>query len=256
MGNFDTSAHSKYSFDRSRTILGQSVGPNAINASKDLHLIVRTLMNAGLLEEGATVTSTRRAVYAAIQQVRQSLQNHDVLSKNQSNDVHPGDMVELAVRAAIVQGRLPLSHRIISESTLQKEPRKLIDGGMTRALQRLNAPKKSDLDLKSPHRRALLPTISAQTFQANRRLAEAFTQGEDIKELVEVIANTISENGKQGYSDVKDFMGALSKSAPDIAKQFGEDVQSQLNGKVLRRFHKLLINQPPVENDFDDPPLD
>lgn len=256
MGNFDATIHSKYSFDRSRTVLEQSIGPKAINAPRDLHLIVRTLMNAGLLKEGTTATSTRNAVYAAIRQVRRSLQSHEIVPKNQINDVHPGDMVELAVRAAIVQGRLPLSHRIISESPHQNEPRKLIDGGMTRALRRLNAPDKSEHNLKSPHCRALLPTISAQTFQANRRLAEAFIQGEEITGLADIIASTISENGKQGFSDVKDFMIALRKASPAISSKFSEHVQCQLNGKALRRFHKLLTNQPPIENDFDIPQQD
>ena len=121
-------------------------------------------MNTGFLDKNATAASTRSAVYAAIRQVRQSLQNQDVLSKEQSHDVHPGDKIEHAVRSAIVQGRLSLSHRIIAESAHQREPRKIIDGGMTRALQRLNAPSKLDQELKSPYNWALLSTISPQTF--------------------------------------------------------------------------------------------
>ncbi len=216
-----------------------------------MNLIARTLINTGFLDKNATATSTRSAVYAAIRQVRQSLQNQDILSKEQSHDVHPGDKIEHAVRSAIVQGRLSLSHRIIAESAHQKEPRKIIDGGMTRALQRLNAPSNPDQELKSPYSRALLPTISPQTFQANRRLAEAFTQEGDIAGLANVIADTISENGKQSYSDVKDFIYTLRKSSPDAAQKLEEEIQYQLKGKALRHFHKLLINRPPVEGDFD-----
>lgn len=254
MGNFNTTIPPKYFFNRSRTILKQSVGPNAVNAPRDLNLISCTLMNAGLLDKDATASSARRAVYAAIRHVRQSLQSQDLLSKEQSHDVHPGDMMEHAVRSAIVQGRLSLSHRIITESANKKEPRKIIDGGMTRALQRLNAPSKPDHDLKSPYSRALLPTVSPQTFQANRRLAEALTQGEGIAGLANVIADTVSESGKQGYSDVKDFMSALRKNSPETAQKIGEQIQCQLKGKALRRFHKLLVNRPPVEGDFDKPP--
>ncbi len=253
MGNFETIMPSKYFFNRSRTILKQSVGPNAINTPRDLNLIACTLMNAGLLDKDATASSTRDAVYAAIRQVRRSLQKQDLLSKEQSLDVQPGDMVEHAVRSAIVQGRLSLSHRIIAESTHQKEPRKIINGGMTRALQRLKTPSKPDHDLKSPYSRALLPTISAQTFQANRRLAEALAQEEGITGLTDVIACTIAENGKQGYSDVKDFMSALRQNSHEVAQNFGEQVQCQLKGKALRRFHKLLVNRPPIESYFDKP---
>lgn len=251
MGNFDTTIPPKYFLNRSRTILKQSVGPNAVNAPRDFNLIARTLINTGFLDKNATASSTRNAVYAAIQQVRQSLQNQGVLSKEQNHDVHPGDKIEHAVRSAIVQSRLSLSHRIIAESANQKEPRKIIDGGMTRALQRLNAPRKPDQDLKSPYSRALLPTISPQTFQANRRLVEALTQGDDIAGLADVIADTVSENGKQGYSDVKDFISTLRKNSPKAAQKIGEEIQCQLKGKALRRFHKLLVNRPPVEGDFD-----
>jgi len=256
MGNFDITIPPKYSFDRSRTVLRQSVGPKAVNTPRDLHLIIRTLMSVGLLEKNASAASARSAVYAAIQQVRQSLRNQGIVTGDQSLDVHPGDLVEHAVRAAIVQGRLPLSHRIIAESTSQKEPRKIIDGGMTRALQRLNASNPPNRVVKSPYSRALLPAITAQTFQANRRLAKALAQGEDITGLADVIADTISENGKQGYSDVKDFMSVLRKNSPETANQFGQQIQCQLKRKALRRFHKLLLNRPPVEGDFDNPPQD
>jgi hypothetical protein len=87
-------------------------------------------------------------------------------------------------------------------------------------------------------------------------LAEALTQEGDIAGLANVIADTISENGRQGYSDGKDFISTLRKSLPDAAQKFGEEIQCQLKGKALRRFHKLLINRPPVEGDFDKPVRD
>ena len=82
-------------------------------------------------------------------------------------------------------------------------------------------------------------------------MAEAFTQEGDIAGLANVIADTISENGKQSYSDVKDFIYTLRKSSPDAAQKLEEEIQYQLKGKALRHFHKLLINRPPVEGDFD-----
>jgi len=251
MGNFDTTIPTKHYSNRSRTVLRHSVGPNGVNSPRDLHLIMHTLRNAGLLKQGATA-STREAVYAAIRHVRKSLQDREILKNDQSTDIQPGDIIEQAVRAAIVQGRLPLSHRIIAESPHQKEPRKLIDGGMTRALQRLNAPKSIDKTPESAHRRAALPTITMRTFQDNRRLAEALIQATEIEGLSDVIALAITENGKQGHSDVKDFISILRDGSSELASRFGHQVLSQLSGKAKVRFHKILTNDPPVEGDFDD----
>jgi hypothetical protein len=80
----------------------KSVGPNAVNAPRDLNLIAHTLVNTGFLDKNATAGSTRSAVYAAIRQARQPIQNQDILPKEQSHDVHPGDKIEHAVRSAIM----------------------------------------------------------------------------------------------------------------------------------------------------------
>lgn len=252
MGNFDTTIPTKHYANRSRTALKHSVGPNGFNSPRDLHLIMHTLRNAGILKQGATPTSTRAAVFAAIRHVRRSLQDRKILRNDQGTDVQPGDIVEHAVRAAIVQGRLPLAHRIISESPIPKEPRKLIDGGMTRALQRLNTPEPKNIFPESSQRRALLPTISMQTFQANRRLAEALIQATEIEGLSDVIALAITENGKQGYSDVKDFIAVLRDGSADISHRFECQVLSKLNGKPKTRFSHILNDKSPVEGDFDE----
>jgi len=102
MGNFNTTMPPKYLLNCSRTILKQSVGPNAVNAPRDLNLIAHTLVNTGFLDKNATAGSTRSAVYAAILQARQSIQNQDVLPKEQCHDVNPGDKIEHAVRSAIM----------------------------------------------------------------------------------------------------------------------------------------------------------
>lgn len=247
MGNFDAYSVSKSRERPPRSVLRGSVGPSADNAPEDLHIITRTLAAAGLLDENAPPALAYQAIFTAIRHVRRTLNN-----TTDGDTITPGDDAERAVRRALATGRLPLSHREIRQSAAPKGTRKIIDGGMKRALQRLDTAEGWPTD-GAPERRALLPTLNPDTFRANRRLAEALTNGGQLPGLELVIAETVREGGKQGFTDVRDFAQVLERHAPATARGLFDNVEKTLKGKALRRFRKLRRGTPPTEGDFDPP---
>ncbi len=247
MGNFDAYSVPKLRERPPRSVLRDSVGPNARNAPEDLHIITRTLAAAGLLDESAPPALAYQAIFAAIRHVKRTLNN-----TTDGDTIAPGDDTERAVRRALATGRLPLSHRAIQQSSAPKGTRTLIDGGMKRALHRLNTPEGFRTD-GAPERRALLPSISPDTFRANRRLSEALTNGGQLPGLELIIAETVREGGKQGFTDVRDFAQVLEHAAPATARGLFEKVEKNLKGKARKRFRKLRRAVPPTEGDFDPP---
>jgi hypothetical protein len=245
MGNFDAYTMPKRDMRLIRSVLRHDVGPNARNAPEDLRIITRTLASAGILDADANPALTHSIIFKAIRHARRTL----VATAQDDGHISPGDDTERALRRALAHGRLPLSHRAVIESRAPKGARSVIDGGMQRALAKLRDP---DVlaDIASPYRRALLPVVSAQTFRANRRLAEALATEGHIAGIELVIAETVGEGGKQGYSDVRDFVLVLKSTAPDMAAELYEHVSAHLEGKARRRFRKLYFADPPAEGDF------
>lgn len=251
MGSFDAIAARKRATRETRTALQSSVGPNAHNSPRDLHIIARTLASAGLLDENACPAQTYNVIFAAIRHVRQTLSAAG--PPGVVDTMSPGDETERAVRHAIARGRLRLSHRAVMEPRSPKGARTLIDGGMKRARARLSgAPE--DAIHTSPHRRALLPVVSPETFLANRRLADALANGGHLPGLEGVIAETFASGGKQAFSDVRDFFRVLQRRAPATAADMIGQVETRLEGDALKRFRKLRRERPPSEGDFRVPP--
>lgn len=247
MGNFDAYGAPTFRDRAPRSVLRGTVGPNARNAPEDLQIIARTLADAGLLDENAPPALAYQAIFAAIRHVKRTLN-----SVADGDTISPGDDTERAVRRALATGRLPLSHRAIQQSSAPKGARIVIDGGMKRARRRLSGPDDSLKD-GAPERRALLPSISADTFRANRRLAEALAGGGQLPGLELIIAETVREGGKQGFADVRDFVHVLKRHAPAAAHELLERVERNLTGNALKRFRKLRRGVSPVEGDFDTP---
>ncbi|MCK5777968.1 MAG: hypothetical protein KAH11_04205 [Rhodospirillales bacterium] len=247
MGNFDVYSVPETRKRPPRSVLRGSVGPNARNAPEDLQIITRTLAAAGLLDENAPPALAYQAIFTAIRHVRRTLK-----STTDGDTIAPGDDTERAVRRAIATGRLVLSHRAVQQSTAPKGTRKIIDAGMKRALHRLSGPEGSRTD-GAPERRALLPTIDPDTFRANRRLAEALMSGGKLPGLERIIAETIREGGKRGFTDVRDFVRVLERHAPATAQGLLDSVEENLKGMALRRFRKLRRGASPTEGDFDPP---
>jgi len=251
MGNFDSYAIPAPPARPVRSVLRYDVGPNAHNAPEDLHIIARTLASAGLLNENTSPALTRSVIFRAIRHARMTLAVSDPhrTTAHIPGIISPGDDTERAVRRALVRGRLPLSHRSVCETRTPKGARTVIDGGMQRALAKLEQPDEDATD-GSPYRRALLPVIDSETFQSNRRLADALQTHGHIAGIEIVIAQTLADGGKKGYSDVRDFFLALKSRAPDQAHELYERVLPCLEGKARRRFRKLYFNEPPRESDF------
>lgn len=249
MGNFEPVSAEKISTGISRSVLKNSVGPESPNNARDLHIITQTLSSAGLLHEQSSASSTHAAIFHAIRHAKATLSRNATSTDRHRAGINPGDETERAVRNAVAKGRLPLSHRLICASTAPREPKAILGGGMQRALAKLNE-QHTRQELTSPLRRALLPVISPQTFQSNRRLCEALIESGEIEGLELLIAGTIRENGKQGYSDVRDFFSVLQMRAPKIAETLFENAQRHLDGHSYRLFRKLYLGQPPTEGDF------
>lgn len=245
MGNFDAYTIPKRDNRPVRTVLRDGVGPDAANIPEDLHIITRTLASAGLLAETASPAQTRDAIFQAIRHVRKTLPG--VIAEE---TLSPGDDTERAVRRALARGRLPLSHRAVMESTAPRGARTVLDGGMRRARAKLLEEITCD-PLASPLRRTLLPAISPETFQSNRRLCEALANGGHIDGLDSIIAASITDGGKQSFSDVRDFFQILKSQSPVLAQELYGRTRSGLKGKASRRFAKLYRSQPPVDGDFD-----
>lgn len=245
MGNFDAYTIPKRDNRPVRSVLRDAVGPDAANIPEDLHIITRTLASAGLLDESANPVLTRNAIFQAIRHVRKTLPG--VIA---GENISPGDDTERAVRRALAHGRLPLSHRAVMESTAPRGARTVLDGGMRRARAKLLEETIYD-PVASPLRRTLLPAISPETFQSNRRLCEALTNGGHIDGLDRIIAASITDGGKQGFSDVRDFFQVLKSQSPALAQELYDRTRPALKGKASRRFAKLYRSQPPVDGDFD-----
>lgn len=152
MGNFDSVVVSNLPSGIPRSALKNSVGPESNNVPQDLHIIAQTLSSAGLLNENASASSTHEAIFRAIHHAQKALGENPADTHADKINVNPGDKTELALRRAVAKGRLPLSHRVIIQSTAPKEPKEVISGGMKRALAKLNEQQNYN-DLSSPLRR-------------------------------------------------------------------------------------------------------
>lgn len=252
MGNFEPYALQRRDVPTARSVLRHDVGPHGTNAPEDLHIIARALAGVGLLDETACPDRTHRVIFNAIRHMRQTLALPGA-DRTSDAQITPGDITERTVRRALVQGRLSLSHRTVAESTAPKGARSVIDAGMRRARAKLEEFENTP-PLGTPERRALLPSVSPETFQSNRRLADAIAAGGELPGLEHVIAATIRDGGKQGYSDVRDFMSVLRSRAPNHVDPLCGRIAANLKNKPLRRYRKLRSGQTPTEGDFDDPP--
>jgi len=233
-----------------RSVLRADIGPAAENDPGDLRLIHQTLAGAGLLQPDTPIERTLDAVQAAIRHARTS---HDGGRPDTAeSNIRPGSPLERALRGALARGRFPLAHRALDASPQPQTPSVLVTGGMRRALGKLEEPQAEGMPPER-YRRALLPSISAQTFQANRRLVDAVRNGGTIPGLDAAIATTIERNGKQGFVDVRDFISALQRRAPTAAGTLCGDIERHLHGPDLARFRKLRRGQPPTDGDFPTP---
>lgn len=250
MGGFETYIVDRRSPALSRSVLRASVGPTAENAPDDLRIIYRTLSEAGLLGKDTAPDLAREAIFRAIRHAQRSISDKALAGSPHADDVIPGDLTERTIRRAVSEGRFQRSHRNISETAAPRAPRSLLSGGMNRALGKTDDASPADM-LAQRFRRALLPSISMQTFQANRRLVEALTKEGQIPGLADLLAETLSGGAKQGYTDIRDFMDALHRSQPQISEHLAANVALRLDGKPARRFRKLCLGQPPAKADFD-----
>lgn len=250
MGNFENMAAATKLPSGGRSVLSEPVGPAASNTPADLSLIARALESAGLLDASAASSDVRDQVFKAIHHVARTL--GDGGPPDAPAHLAPAGTTERVFRRAVASGRFPISHRVVHQTATKAGARTLVSGGIHRARKKL-----ADIDSQNganepSHRRAVLPSMSQQAFLANRRLVQALTDGGAIPGLEDVLAQSLSQDGKQGFVDVRDFFHVLHQQAPALTTALQQRVAAQLGSGVGRRFRKLCQGEPPVEADFPE----
>lgn len=252
MGNFKSHAtqiNKRTNAKRKRSILRGSVGPDGENLPADLRLISTALSQAGLLSTEATPGEVKRTIFHAVGHIQRTAKPKGPMGQLNIG-ISPADDTERVMRRAIAELRFPTAHRAIALSAAPKGARAIVECGMSIARKKLLLGAHVE-DTPAPFRRALLPSLPPQAFQSNRRLAETLTKF-DIDGLDVLIAESIRDNGKAGFIEVRDFFTILRTTKPLKACHLGVNVKRRLQGKPRRRFIKLIRDVPPNEDDFDD----
>lgn len=252
MGNFKSLAknintHTKVS--RRRSILRGSVGPDGENRPADLRLISRALSESGLLSADASNDQVKHAITRALRHIHRTANKHNQLGSG-ALCISPADNTERVMRRSIAELRFPTAHRAIALSTAPKGARALVECGMSIARNKLHQGAFNQ-DTPAPFRRAMLPPLPPQSYQSNRHLAETFAKF-DLEGLDILIAESISDGGKAGFVEVRDFFSVLRAKDAYKTRQLGAKTKRHLREKPRRRFIKLLQEVPPNEDDFDD----
>ena len=253
MGGFDTYTDQQDERNVAKSVLHGSVGTGADNKPRDLRIIEQTLAKAGLLAPQATPERTRHAIFSAIRHIEHSIADGNRRTPSAAPSIMPGSEAERVFRHALAKGRFPLAHRNVQATTAKRGAKILLRGAMRRAHEKLNADPAAPVQ-PSPRvekdRRALLPSISAETFQANRRLVETLLTEDRHPLLTHLIADTATHGGKQGFADLRDLWQELAKRNMSAANIWGDAIQALLRGRARRRFSKLRAGVPPSERDF------
>lgn len=236
---------------RRRSILKGSVGAGGDNLPNDLRLIARALAEAGLLSPHAPHNDIELAIYRSIHHIHRTTDEVPP-STGDASTLIPESDTELVMRRALAEFRFSTAHRAVALSASPKGARAILETGISLAKERLN---ESADTHKSPavFRRAILPPLSPDAYQSNRRLVETVSQT-NIEGLDDLISESICRTGKAGFVEVRDFFNVLTSSRPERASSLGERIKRRLRGKPRRRFIKLMQNIPPNEDDFVDGP--
>lgn len=245
---FSTQSESK---KHARSVLRGSVGEKGENIPSDLRLVGIALKEAGLLAPGTSPDSLKKVIIKTVKHVNRAkvLKNNTTLVESR---IKPAGQNERRMRRALSELRYPAAHQGIIHSAAPKGVREALNEGIRTARSKIKTALESRGTETSPGiRRAVLPSISLQAFQANRRIAETLTR-HSLDGLSNLIAESIRLNGKQGYVEVRDFFSILKKKSPTQANDLFAKAQSRLRGKPRRRFIKLGQDVPPTEGDFDD----
>ncbi len=256
MGNYEHMAIVAKLPSGGRSVLSNAVGPGAPNAPTDLSLIARALETAGLLDAPAPSSDVRKQVFKAIHHVTCTLSDDggDGGPPGAPSHLAPAGTTERVFRRAVASGRFPIPHRIGHPSAVKPGIHALVSGGANRARKKL-----AEIETKTPatdarYRRAVLPSMSKQAFLTNRRLVQALKDGGAIPGLEVVLAQSLTQDGKQGFVNVRDFFQELDQQVPSFTSQLQQGVTAQLGSGVGRRFRKLCQGDPPVEADFPEHP--
>lgn len=255
MGNFKpySGKHVDQDYRRRsrRAVLKASVGVDGENLPTDLKLVSTALAEAGLLPAGTPPYLIKREVMKAIQHVERTIADSD-WAGNPANRIAPSDPTERMIRRAFAEMRFPTSHRLVVESSSPKGVRAVIARGVELAHRKVLIEDTHEPGSR-PYQRALLPPITAEALQTNRRLVDALVQT-DIQAIDGVVAKRVRLDGKVGFVEVRDFFTVMTARTPLKSKVLADKVKRHLCGKPRRRFIKLLKGVTPTEGDFEDDP--
>lgn len=164
--------------------------------------------------------------------------------------VYPADQTERTIRRAIAEFRYPTEHRAIAISAASHGAKAIVDCGISIAREKLINSTQADAQ-PAPFRRALLPPLSPEIFQSNRRIAETHAKF-NIDGLDQMIAESIQDNGKAGFVEARDFFTVFQSMSPMQSEGLASKVKRRLRGNSRRRFIKLIRNVSPTEDDFKE----
>lgn len=253
MGNFKSlakrSASIKRSSQKPRSVIRASVGKNAENLPSDIGLIAIALKEAKLLAPDTPPEKLKNAIVNAIRHVGKSMPTQQT-STASIDAILPADHTERTMRRAISEMRYPLSHQYITRSSAPRGVREALNHGVRSAQNKAQTEVYDTSDgVPAISGRAVLPAISLEAFQSNRRIAETMRHY-NVNGIDELIAERIRLNGKVGFVDIRDFFSVLKPQNPMRARILYENVKRRLNGKSRRRFIKLIQGVSPTEDDF------
>tara|TARA_R110001599_G_C12216116_1_gene656960 strand:+ start:433 stop:1218 length:786 start_codon:yes stop_codon:yes gene_type:complete len=254
MGNYEHMAIATKLPSSGRSVLSDAVGPDAPNVPADLSLIARALETAGLLDASAPLSDVRHQVFKAIHHVARTLSDvgGDGGPPDAPSHLAPAGTTERVFRRAVASGRFPISHRAAHQSAVKPGIHALVSGGANRARKKLATIEAKTVAIDARYRRAVLPSMSKQAFLTNRRLVQALKDGGAIPGLEVVLAQSLIQDGKQGFVNVRDFFQELDQQVPSLTSHLQQRVTAQLGSGVGRRFRKLCQGEAPVEADFPE----
>lgn len=244
MGGFNSS-HYEHRIVAGRSAVG---GSNVVRETqtdtKDKQLIARILRLGG--------NADMRAVDIALGHVRAILSELGQCS----SETRLTPRAERFCRRIVAQGRLRnLPYALHRIQTARRPADALIASGISHGNRRSTTHIRQR-SRQTSFQRAILPDVSRKARHANRQLSVSLSQGVEIPNLPEILADTFAEGGKRGFVEIRDFLNVLKAASDSRYDGLCVEVRSQLTGNARNRFQKLLDNRVVTENDFIDQPGD
>lgn len=240
MGGFNSSHYQHRIVAGRSAVEGGNFALETLTNTKDKRMIARILRLGG--------KSDMRAVDIALGHVKAVLSSPGQCLA----ETHLTPRAERFCRRIVAQGRLmKLPYTLHRIQAARKPADVLIASGISHGSRRsaLHIRQRSK---QTSFQRATLPDISRKARHANRQLSVSLSQGVEIPNLPEILADTFAQGGKRGFVEIRDFLNVLKAASDSRYDGLCVEVRSQLTGNARNRFQKLLDDRVVTESDFID----